>query len=51
MLHKVGLAAEDAVPRIGLEGEDGGDVAKGLVRRGEPVGQATSIVHAGMRNR
>ncbi len=48
MFHEIGFAAEDAVPRVGLEGEDGADVAEGFVGDGEPVGQARSVVQSRM---
>ena len=48
MFHEVGFGAEDAVPRIRLEGEDGADVAQGFVGVGEPVGQGGSVVQRRM---
>ncbi len=48
MFHEIGFAAEDAVPRVGLEGEDGADVTEGLVGDGEPVREARSVVQSRM---
>lgn len=48
MFHEIGFAAEDAIPRVSFEGEDGTDVAQSLVGDGEPMRQARSVVQCRM---